>query len=210
MSDSTGTDALAVLQRIRANRPSPQVGERCEMCAEPIGDAHQHVVNLNSRALMCTCRGCYLLFTAENAELRYRAVPDRYLSFPSFDLQPGQWDDLEIPVGLAFFFFNSMMDRTVCFYPGPAGAAESELSLEAWQRVVDNNPMLRVVLADVEAFIVRVRPGRNAECFLVPIDVCYELVGRLRRVWRGFDGGQDARREIDDFFGTVAAKARVA
>ena len=41
------------------------------------------------------------------------------------------------------------------------------------------------------------------ECFLVPIDVCYELVGRLRRVWRGFDGGQDARREIDDFFGTL-------
>ena len=210
MSDSTGTDALAVLQRIRANRPAPQVGERCEMCAEPIGDAHQHVVNLNSRALMCTCRGCYLLFTAENAELRYRAVPDRYLSFPSFDLQPGQWDDLEIPVGLAFFFVNSMMDRTVCFYPGPAGAAESELPLGAWQRVVENNPKLRVVLADVEALIVRVRPGLKAECFLVPIDVCYELVGRLRRVWRGFDGGQDARREIDDFFGTVAAKARVA
>ena len=180
------------------------------MCAEPIGDAHQHVVNLNSRALMCTCRGCYLLFTAENAELRYRAVPDRYLSFPSFELQPGQWDDLEIPVGLAFFFVNSMMDRTVCFYPGPAGAAESELPLDAWQRVVDNNPKLHVVLADVEALIVRVRQGLNAECFLVPIDVCYELVGRLRRVWRGFDGGQDARREIDDFFGTVAAKARVA
>jgi hypothetical protein len=210
VSDRTGTDALAVLQRIRANRPAPQVGERCEMCAEPIGDAHQHVVNLNSRALMCTCRGCYLLFTAENAELRYRAVPDRYLSFPSFELQPGQWDDLEIPVGLAFFFVNSMMDRTVCFYPGPAGAAESELPLDAWQRVVDNNPKLHVVLADVEALIVRVRQGLNAECFLVPIDVCYELVGRLRRVWRGFDGGQDARREIDDFFGTVAAKARVA
>jgi Family of unknown function (DUF5947) len=210
VSDSTGTDALAVLQRIRANRPAPQVGERCEMCAEPIGDAHQHVVNLNSRALMCTCRGCYLLFTAENAELRYRAVPDRYLSFPSFELQPGQWDDLEIPVGLAFFFVNSMMDRTVCFYPGPAGAAESELPLDAWQRVVDNNPKLRVVLADVEALIVRIRPGLHAECFLVPIDVCYELVGRLRRVWRGFDGGQDARREIDDFFGTIAAKARVA
>ena len=94
MSGSTGSDALAVLQRIRANRPPPQVGERCEMCAEPIGDSHQHVVSLSSRALMCTCRGCYLLFTAENAELRFRAVPDRYLSFSSFQLQPGQWDDL--------------------------------------------------------------------------------------------------------------------
>ena len=40
------------------------VGERCEMCAEPISDEHPHVVDLESRALMCTCRGCYLLFTA--------------------------------------------------------------------------------------------------------------------------------------------------
>jgi Family of unknown function (DUF5947) len=209
-SYSTGQDALAVLQRIRANRPPPQVGERCEMCAEPIAEAHQHVVNLSSRALMCTCRGCYLLFTAENAELRYRAVPDRYLSFPSFELQPGRWDDLQIPVGLAFFFVNSVLNRTVCFYPGPAGAAESELPLGAWQRVVDDNPELSVVAPDVEALMVRASPAAVAECFLVPIDTCYELVGRLRRAWRGFDGGQDARREIDDFFAMVAAKARPA
>jgi hypothetical protein len=179
------------------------------MCAEPIGDAHQHVVSLSSRALMCTCRGCYLLFTAENAELRYRAVPDRHLSFPSFHLEPGQWDDLQIPVGLAFFFVNSVLDRTVCFYPGPAGAAESELPLDAWQRVVDDNPDLAVVAPDVEALMVRIRPD-SGECFLVPIDACYELVGRLRQVWRGFDGGQDARREIDAFFGSVATKARPA
>jgi Family of unknown function (DUF5947) len=201
---------LAVLQRIRANRPPPQVGERCEMCAEPIAEAHQHVVNLSSRALMCTCRGCYLLFTAENAELRYRAVPDRYLSFPSFELQPGRWDDLEIPVGLAFFFFNSGLDRTVCFYPGPAGAAESELPLGAWQRVVDDNPELSVVAPDVEALMVRASPAAVAECFLVPIDTCYELVGRLRRVWRGFDGGQDARAQIEAFFAMVDGRSRPA
>ena len=40
-------------------------GERCDMCAEPIGAEHQHVVNLESRGLMCTCRGCCLLFTAD-------------------------------------------------------------------------------------------------------------------------------------------------
>ncbi len=209
-TNSTGPDALAVLQRIRANRPAPQVGERCEMCAEPISEKHQHVVSLSSRALMCTCRGCYLLFTAESAELRYRAVPDRYVSFPSFRLQPGQWDDLQIPVGLAFFFINSVLDRTVCFYPGPAGAAESELPLDAWQRVVDDNPELGVVAPDVEALMVRVRAGSDAECFLVPVDACYELVGRLRQVWRGFDGGQDARRQIDEFFASIAGRARPA
>ena len=35
-------------------------------------------------------------------------------------------------VGLAFFFRNSALDRTVAFYPGPAGATESELDLKAW------------------------------------------------------------------------------
>ncbi len=35
--------------------------------------------------------------------------------------------------------------------------------------------------------------GRTGfDCHLVPIDACYELAGRLRLVWRGFDGGQDA------------------
>ena len=68
---------------------------------------------------MCTCRPCYLLFTAEGAELRYRAVPDRYLSFAGAVLDARQWDELEIPVGLAFFFANSELGRTVAFYPGP-------------------------------------------------------------------------------------------
>jgi hypothetical protein len=206
----TNASAVSVLQWIRARRPAIGPGERCEMCAEPIADAHQHVVNLSSRTLMCTCRGCYLLFTADNAELKYRAIPDRFLSFPAFRLAPGQWDALQIPVGLAFFFTNSVLGHPVCFYPGPAGATESELPLEAWEDIVADNPELSVVAPDVEALIVRVGRGVDADCFLVPIDACYELVGRLRRVWRGFDGGQDARSQIEDFFATVAARSRPA
>ncbi len=182
------------------------------MCAEPIADEHSHVVNLNSRSLLCTCRGCYLLFTDDRAELRYRAVPDRYLSFPQFQLERPLWDALEIPVGLAFFFRNSLQDRTIAFYPGPAGAAESELPLGAWDDVVAANPELRVVSADVEALLVRA-PGLGLSdftCFLVPIDACYELVGQLRQVWRGFDGGQDARRRIEQFFVNVADRSRPA
>jgi hypothetical protein len=212
--DGAGANAsaLAVLQRITAARPVPPAGERCEMCAEPIAEAHSHVVNLTSRALMCTCRGCYLLFTAEHAELRYRAVPERYLSFPAFSMHPEQWDALEIPVGLAFFFDNSMLGRTVAFYPGPAGAAESELPLGAWDDVVAANPALRVLAPDVEALLVRAPDsGRSGfDCHLVPIDACYELVGRLRRVWRGFDGGRDARDQMAEFFAAVEARSQVA
>ena len=128
--------AFDVLARIRANRAAPEpVGERCEMCSETIADEHQHVVNVEGRQLMCVCRGCYLLFTDTDAELRYRAVPDRYLAFPDFAFDRRRWEALQIPVGLAFFFHNSALDRTVGFYPGPAGATESELDLGAWDGI---------------------------------------------------------------------------
>jgi hypothetical protein len=200
---------LDVLARVRGSRPEPSTQERCEMCAEQIGAQHQHVVDLVGRGLMCTCRPCYLLFTAEDAELRYRAVPDRYRSLPDFALFAGQWDDLEIPVGLAFFFTNSVQGRTVAFYPGPAGATESELPLGAWDGVVDANPSLRSLTPDVEALIVRM-PDRNSGdtlAHLVPIDRCYELVGSLRRAWRGFDGGQEARALLGAFFADLAARS---
>jgi hypothetical protein len=204
---------LAVLARVSATRPVPSAQERCEMCAAVIGEQHQHVVDVVGRGLMCTCRPCYLLFTADGAELRYRAVPDRYLSFPGFRLGAGQWDELEIPVGLAFFFANSGLSRTVAFYPGPAGATESELPLGAWDRVLDANPALRSMAPDVEALIVRMpdrqsgNGGAEAETYLVPIDRCYELVGSLRMAWRGFDGGQEARALLDAFFHDLAARS---
>jgi hypothetical protein len=200
---------LEVLARVRASRPAPSARERCEMCAEDIAEQHQHVVDVVGRGLMCTCRPCYLLFTAGDAELRYRAVPDRYLSFPGVPFSPGQWDELEIPVGLAFFFVNSVLGRTVAFYPGPAGATESELPLGVWDSIVAANPVLGTLAPDVEAWIVRMPDGRGAPaaCHLVPIDRCYELVGALRLAWRGFDGGQEARELLDGFFADLAARS---
>jgi Family of unknown function (DUF5947) len=204
---------LASLRRVTSNRPAPVAYERCEMCAEPISDAHQHVVNLESRALMCTCRGCYLLFTADGAEMRYRAVPDRYLALTDFTLGPGQWDSLEIPVGLVFLFRNSLLGKTIAFYPGPAGATESELPLEALDSVLASNPALGLVRADVEAVLIRApERGRQRDftCNIVPIDACYELVGQLRQLWRGFDGGSDARDAMDAFFAMVTKRSRPA
>lgn len=201
---------LAVLRRAAGRQPPSPDGERCEMCAEPITSSHQHIVSLENRTLMCACRGCYLLFTDENADMRYRAVPDRYVSFPSFSLGSAQWDALEIPVGLAFLFRNSIQHRMVAFYPGPAGAAESELPLGAWDQVAAANPDLAVLRADVEALLIRMpdRQGAAVDCHLVPIDSCYELVGQMRQTWRGFDGGQDARAVMDVFFATVGARSR--
>jgi len=212
MNVSTGRSAgaLDVLSRIRAGKPAPSPYERCEMCGAPVADAHQHVVNVGSRSLLCTCRACYLLFTHDDAALAYRAVPDRYLSFPA--MAAPLWDELDLPVGTAFLFVNSALGRVVAFYPGPAGATESELSLDAWERVVAAAPGLATLQPDVEALLVHTPSDRkadhNVEAFLVPIDVCYELVGHLRMLWRGFDGGQDVHRRLEEFFSQVRGRAR--
>lgn len=180
------------------------------MCAESIADEHQHVVNVAGRQLMCVCRGCYLLFTDPRAELRYRAVPNRYLMFADFALDRRAWESMQIPVGVAFFFTNSGLGRTVAFYPGPAGACESELDLDTWNAIRAADRRADLLADDVEALLVRVPDdGETApETFLVPIDACYEFVGRLRMLWRGFDGGQEARAFIDDFFAQIAARAK--
>ena len=204
--------AFDVLARIRANRTAPAAaGERCEMCAEDIADEHQHVVNLEGRQLMCVCRGCYLLFTDTEAELRFRAIPDRYLAFGDFALDRRAWEALQIPVGLAFFFHNSTLGRTVAFYPGPAGATESELDLQAWHDIRTADPRVDTIAADTEALLVRVPDAETdpPQAYLVPIDACYEFVGRLRMMWRGFDGGQDVRNYIDGFFEQLDHRSKV-
>jgi hypothetical protein len=189
-------------------KPRAAPGEACEMCAEPVGDGHSHVVNLDSRNILCTCRACYLLFTHQGAAGgRYRAVPDRYLHDPSFKLDDVQWEALQIPVRVAFFFDNSAMGQVVAFYPSPAGATESLLPLEAWADVVAANPALTDLAADVEALLVQ-RTGEGFECFLIPIDACYELVGLVRMHWKGFDGGQEAWEAIDGFFDRLREQSR--
>ena len=57
----------------------------------------------------------------------------------------------------------------------------------------------------------RLKPGRSLTGPRVLVDPgmqhCYELVGRIRRRWKGFDGGEDAWTEIDAFFAEVRARS---
>lgn len=199
-----------VLTRIRADRAADQpAGERCEMCAEQVAAEHGHVVDIDDRRLMCVCRGCYLLFTDTAAKLRYRAVPDRYLAFPDFAMDRALWESLQIPVSLAFFFHNSALGRTVALYPGPAGATESELDLQAWNDVRATDPRVDNLAADTEAVLVRTDEPPAPRGYLVPIDACYEFVGRLRMLWKGFDGGREARDFVDGFFALLDERAAV-
>ena len=99
----------------------------------------------------------------------------------------------------------------MAFYPGPAGATESELDLQAWTDIRTADPRADTIAADTEALLVRVPDDETASphAYLVPIDACYEFVGRLRMMWRGFDGGQDVRNYIDEFFDHVSTRSKV-
>jgi len=194
-------------------RPRPPARERCELCAEPLPAEHRHLVETRKRSLMCACAGCYLLFTRPGAGAgHFRAVPDRYLVDPGFTLDEESWNRLQIPVGLAFFFRNSELDRLAAFYPSPAGATESELDPDTWRDVLGPSRLTGLLEPDTEALLIRrQRDGEGSgagECYLVPVDACYELVGRMRMHWQGFDGGAEAREDLAAFFDRVRAKAR--
>ena len=205
--DQPGMTAPEGLKRF-LDRPRKRVGEHCEMCSEPIAETHSHVVNIQSRNLMCVCRGCYLLFTTQGAaQGRYLAVPDRYLHDPDFALTAEQWEDLQIPVNMAFFFMNSELGQMAAFYPSPAGATESLLPLGAWERVLAANPDFADAAPDVEALLIR-RGDAATACYLVPIDACYELVGHVKMHWRGFSGGEKVWQEIDTFFDGLRERSK--
>jgi hypothetical protein len=187
---------------------SRQPTEKCELCAAEIPAEHGHVADLDHASLLCACRPCYLLFTHGQAGRgRYRAVPDRYAHDPARPMTAAEWAELEVPVGLAFFLRSSGTGEVTGFYPSPAGATECRLDLAAWDRLAAAHPLLGAMAPDVEAALI-CRTDDSVEHFLVPIDACYELAGRMRLSWRGFDGGSEARQSIASFLGQVRSRAK--
>ncbi|WP_395292536.1 DUF5947 family protein [Kitasatospora hibisci] len=197
----------ALLRRLR--EPAPPQPERCAFCGSAVPVDHRHLVDTEEQALTCVCTACSLLFQQPGAAGgRYRTVPDRYLADPDHRIGDREWTALGVPVGTAFVFRNSRHDRLVLLYPGPGGATESEPDEAAWQTALGGGRLAAELRPDVEALLLRRTAADGIRCFLVPIDACYELVGRLRRCWKGFDGGQEARAELDAFFTRVAGRVR--
>jgi hypothetical protein len=208
---ATGASPLQRMAR-RAAREREEALERCDLCGGPIGPDHRHLLDVTSRELMCTCRPCSLLFDREAAGAggrHYRLVPDRRLRIDDFAMDDVAWADLRLPVELAFFFESSQAGRVLAFYPGPMGATESLLGLEAWRALADGNPVLDTLEPDVEALLVNRARGERRH-LVVPISDCYELAGLIRTRWRGLTGGRGVWDEIARFFDGLDRRARPA
>ncbi|MBV9020100.1 MAG: hypothetical protein JOZ71_05240 [Ktedonobacteraceae bacterium] len=199
---------LPGLRRFTRERQTSPALEHCEMCSEPLAPDHRHLLELNTRRILCTCDACSLLFGYPGSGGgKYRAIPRRYLVLPDFQMTDEQWDELMIPVNMVYIFHSTPAKRVIAFYPSPAGATESSLDLQSWEVLVRNNPVLNELEPDVEALLInRVRTDR--EYFIVPIDACYQLVGLIRLSWKGLGGGEEVWKGIKDFFADIRAKSR--
>ena len=101
-------------------RAAPRSRRSASCAATEVPAEHGHVADLEQSTLSCACRACYLLFTHPQAGRgRYRAVPDRYLRDPARQLTVAEWDEFEIPVGLAFFLRSSQRGRGQRVLPEP-------------------------------------------------------------------------------------------
>jgi len=212
LSTANGTPGLSRLRRLAQAPPPSQdvVDEHCDLCNEPIPAQHAHLLELSTRELMCACRACALLFDRDAAGgNHYRRIPDRRLRLVDFELSDRLWDELRIPVDMAFFFRSSEAGRVMAFYPSPMGPTESLLGLGAWDELEAANPRLGEMEPDTEALLVNRARGARQH-FLIPLDECYRLVGVIRTRWRGFTGGKEVWQEIGSFFEGLEQRSRPA
>lgn len=206
---------LGRLRRIAAPAAPPTeaaADERCEFCAAALGERHGHVADVAEHRLLCVCRPCYLLFAPDGAGGgRFRAVGEDVRRVADLRLDDAAWDALRVPVDLVFFLRQTLgdagTDRLLAFYPGPGGATESELDLGAWSGIAAANPVLDEVAPDVDAVLLRRHDG-SFTCYVVPVDLCYALVGVVRSGWTGLGGGPEVWARIAGFFDDLDRRSR--
>ncbi|GLV55214.1 hypothetical protein KDH_20610 [Dictyobacter sp. S3.2.2.5] len=183
----------------------------CELCGEGLAEQHRHLWERSSHTVRCVCTACSLLMSREGAGAgRYLLIPERYLLLEDFVLSDSAWNELLIPVNMAFLVRThaDSDQRLAAFYPGPAGATESLLDESQWLPLQYDNPLLAEIRPEVEALLIQ-RITAPYRYYLVPIDSCYQLVGLIRRSWRGFSGGATVWQDINTYFETIQAKATV-
>jgi hypothetical protein len=203
MSHQARTEnAVALLRRLARPRVAQ---ERCEFCSALIAPAHRHLLEVANRKIVCGCDACAMRFQSV-VQGRFRLIPRDVKFLSDFQLTESQWDNLSLPINLAFFYRDTPAGKMVSMYPSPAGATESLLPSRHWEELAANHPALAAMEPDVEALLVN-RVGSNRDYLITPIDLCYELAGLIRMHWRGFTGGEHVWREIGRFFAELREKA---
>ena len=185
---------------------APDSQERCDLCNTTVPSDHRHMLNLYERQIVCVCESCWAL---RSGDPEFRPTGNRTLWLEDFELPEELWAQFRIPIGLAFFMHSTVTNCVVAMYPSPAGATESELHFETWERLATLNPVLRRLEPDAEALIVN-RISDPPAFAIAPIDRCYMLVGLIKASWEGISGGAGVERAIEGYFEDLRARAATA
>ena len=183
--------------------PGDDAQERCDLCETTVPPDHRHMLNTYERQIVCVCESCWALRSGDDD---FRPTGTRTLWLEDFELPEELWAQFRIPIGLAFFMHSSVTDCIVAMYPSPAGATESELHFETWNRLADMNPVLRDLEPDAEALIVN-RMSDPPVFAIAPIDRCYMLVGIVKMAWEGISGGAGLEDAIQAYFDELRSVA---
>jgi hypothetical protein len=195
----------AFVKTLRRFRERRSYQEKCEFCGVGLEPGHRHLLEVAKNRIICTCSHCALRFQDVVAG-RFKLIPREIRNLSDFNLSEAEWESLALPINLAFFFYSTPQGKMSAMYPSPAGATESLLPLTAWDSFTEKNSVLATMKPDVEALLVN-RVGTKCEYYLVPIDVCFELVGLIRVHWRGLSGGDKVWEEVDRFFSTLSVNS---
>ena len=149
------------------------------------------------------CESCWAL---RSGDAEYRPTGARTLWLPELELPEEVWASFQIPIGLAFFMESSMAGCVVALYPSPGGATESELHFSSWSRMIELNPILAELEADIEGLIIN-RLSDPPAYSIAPIDRCYALTGTIKVNWEGISGGPKVKEAVSSFFDELHAEA---
>jgi hypothetical protein len=186
--------------------PEDATAERCDLCQTTVPDDHRHMLNMHERQIVCVCESCWAL---RSGDPEFRPVGTRTAWLEGFRMPEEIWASFRIPIGLSFFMHSSSTGGIVALYPSPAGATESELSLETWTELCKLNPVLEELEQDSEALIVN-RLSDPPAYAIAPIDRCYMLVGLVKVSWEGISGGPGVEEAVSRVFGELRAGAMAA
>lgn len=177
--------------------------EVCDVCGVTIPLDHRHLLHLSERRIVCACEACWAMRSGEG---EYRPTGNRTVWLPDLRLPDDVWASFQIPIGLAFFMRSTVTECVVAMYPSPAGATESELHFESWDRMVELNPILAELEPDIEGLVVN-RLAEPPIYAIAPIDRCYELTGLVKASWEGISGGSGVEEAVAGFFAALRQAA---